>query len=573
MHQLVGEHRLRRELHELLSSDPRVLDFLEQGSLDGIWFWDLERPDEEWMSPRFWTLMGRDPAVMPHQASAWQDLIHPDDLREALRNFEAHCADPDHPYDQMVRYRHADGRWVTVRCRGLAIRDDAGRPIRMLGAHTDLTALVSSRQDLIERNGELEAARDAALAAARAKSAFLATMSHEVRTPLNGILGMAEALSLTRMAPEQAAMVEVLRTSGRDLTALLDEILDYSRIEAGMADLDPTEHDPRASAEHVAELFLPTARAKGLRLSVSLDAGLPRRIMGAERAIRQVMSNLVSNAIKFTDAGRVSLSLWMEGGPGSETLVAEVADTGRGVPPEMRAAIFGRFHKGPDADGTGPRGEVVAGSGLGLAIVSRLCALHGGDVRVGDTPGGGATFTARVKVAPPAAAATKTPAEEPATAVAALARAVDLPRMEAPLTGPPPAAPALRILVAEDTEVNRLVIAAMLEPEPVEIVFAHDGREALERLEEGGLDGALIDVRMPVMDGETCARVWREREAAAGREPLPLIACSADAMADQVVRHLAGGFDRHLPKPLNLAALSETIRWLAARRDGVAEAA
>ncbi len=152
-----GDHYLRRELYDLLREDPDIFDFLQKGSLDGIWYWDLETGNDEWMSPEFWTLLGFDPEEKQHLASEWQDLIFPEDLQVALENFQKHCEDSSHPYDQVVRYRHQDGSTVWVRCRGIVIRDAAGKPVRMLGAHTDLTPQKKVEQELAEKNRQLEA--------------------------------------------------------------------------------------------------------------------------------------------------------------------------------------------------------------------------------------------------------------------------------------------------------------------------------------------------------------------------------------------------------------------------------
>ncbi|UTV29561.1 sensor domain-containing diguanylate cyclase [Photobacterium atrarenae] len=149
-------HYLKSELYQLFSSEPAVFEFLQDGSLDGLWYWDLDNPEHEWMNPKFWTLLGFDPNQKKHLASEWQEIINQDDLKRALANFEKHCKDPSHPYDQIVRYRHKNGSTVWVRCRGVAIRDESGKPIRMLGAHNDLTALKQAEAALIQKNKELE---------------------------------------------------------------------------------------------------------------------------------------------------------------------------------------------------------------------------------------------------------------------------------------------------------------------------------------------------------------------------------------------------------------------------------
>ena len=153
-----SEHYLKRELYDLIRKDSSIFEFLQRGSLDGIWYWNLEMPEDEWMSPGFWELLGYDPEEKEHLASEWKDLIDPDDLKMALENFSKHCADPAHPYDQIVRYRHGDGSTVWVRCRGIAIRKEAGKPVRLLGAHTDLTQLKRTEEQLRTKTIALEAA-------------------------------------------------------------------------------------------------------------------------------------------------------------------------------------------------------------------------------------------------------------------------------------------------------------------------------------------------------------------------------------------------------------------------------
>ena len=149
------DHYLKKELYDLIQSNPDIFEFIQNGSLDGLWYWDLEAPEHEWMNPRFWELMGYNPDDKEHLASEWQDLIHPEDLQTAMENFNAHCEDPNHPYDQIVRYRHQDDSTVWVRCRGIAIRDESGKPIRMLGAHNDFTEIKRTEELLREQNQEM----------------------------------------------------------------------------------------------------------------------------------------------------------------------------------------------------------------------------------------------------------------------------------------------------------------------------------------------------------------------------------------------------------------------------------
>jgi len=207
------EHYLKRELYEKFDRGSPIFEFLQAGSLDGIWYWDLQKPEHEWLSPRFWELLGFDPAEMPHLSAAWQDLIHPDDLETARENLAKHCADPDYPYDQVVRYRHKNGSRVWVRCRGIAIRDDNGDPVRMLGAHTDLTELMRTEEELRRRTVELEASNRELVELARSKNRLQAQADY-LREDINRehnfneIIGKSTALVATLEKVEQAAKTD-----------------------------------------------------------------------------------------------------------------------------------------------------------------------------------------------------------------------------------------------------------------------------------------------------------------------------------------------------------------------------
>ncbi|MBY4675428.1 sensor domain-containing diguanylate cyclase [Marinobacterium arenosum] len=193
--QAAAEHYLKRELYELVRLEPAVFEFLQAGSLDGLWYWDIENPAVEWMSPSFWTLLGYDPAEKQHLAAEWQDIINPDDLQLALQNFEKHCQAPHHPYDQVVRYRHKDGSTVWVRCRGIAIRDANGKPIRMLGAHNDLTPLKRTEQLLREKNRQLEKlAREDYLTSLYNRRAFYEHFESQLRISIRERLPISIAL-------------------------------------------------------------------------------------------------------------------------------------------------------------------------------------------------------------------------------------------------------------------------------------------------------------------------------------------------------------------------------------------
>ena len=300
---------------------------------------------------------------------------------------------------------------------------------------------------------------------------------------------------------------------------------------------------PRDLIGEVAALFEQTAAEKGLELETTMGSGANRPHSGSARAVRQVLTNLVSNAIKFTPpGGQVVVSARIAEERDGSDLVLAVRDTGHGVPDDKRESIFGRFVQHDHHDGS-----LIKGSGLGLTIARRLCELHSGTLSLaGRTEGAGAEFTARFRLA-----RVRDPLNAPLKGTGALMVAPD---------------EHMRLLVAEDNELNRLVIEAMLARDGISLEFAVNGQEALNRARGGDFDAALVDIRMPVMDGIGFVQALRGHEAETGAPGLPLVACSANVLAHQVESFLEAGFGYHLPKPVTLEALNETLNWIEKQR-------
>jgi PAS domain S-box-containing protein len=438
---------------------------------------------------------------------------------------------------RLVNYRR-DGQRFVNELHISPVIGEGGRLNYLLGIQHDVTERVRA-ENAARRAQRAEAqARRAAERASAEKSDFLAFVSHEVRTPLNGVLGTLSLLLDTPLDAEQRAYAETARRSGETLLWTVNELLDLSRIEAGRLELEDIAFDPGEPVRDVLALQAAAAADKGLRLSASLDAALPPRLMGDPRRLRQVLLNLVDNAVKFTAAGAVEMKLARAG----DRLAVEVRDTGTGIPPALRRRLFRRFQQA-DA-GTARR---HGGSGLGLMICRRLVGLMGGQIGVESEPGAGSVFRFDLPLRPAApdapAPAPATPAEHPARRLAG-------------------DAPFARLLLAEDSEASQLVAAAILRKAGYEVDLVRDGAGAVEAAASGAYDAVLMDVRMPGLDGHAATRRIRALPGPAGR--VRILALTASAMPGDVQRSLGAGMDAHLTKPVDRSGLLGAVAALLA---------
>ncbi len=376
-------------------------------------------------------------------------------------------------------------------------------------------------------------AREALEAAARAKSEFLANMSHEIRTPLNGVVGVAELLREGLRPAEQRELLGVLQQSAQALAALVNDILDFSKAESGQMTLEETPFSPADILRQVSALFEPAAAAKGLRFTTVTDPEAEAPVVGDPLRLRQVFSNLAGNAVKFTEAGEVTVRL---GASAPGRLEFEVRDTGIGFAPAAAERIFDRFVQ---ADSSTTR--QFGGTGLGLAITKRLVELMGGEIGADSEPDRGSRFWVRL---------TLPPAPDPAAP----------PKEEAPV-----ARLAARVLLVEDHAVNQVLTQRLLARLGCETELAADGQQALEVFVPGRYDAILMDCHMPRLDGFLATAAIRRREPPGVR--VPIIALTASVLEEDRRRCHAAGMDDFLPKPLELAALSRTLaRWVHASR-------
>jgi signal transduction histidine kinase/HPt (histidine-containing phosphotransfer) domain-containing protein/ActR/RegA family two-component response regulator len=417
-------------------------------------------------------------------------------------------------------YRRTRGNGTVLEIRTKVV--ETGLAVRTF---TDITEQEHAARDLA-------AARDAAEAAARARSEFLAVMSHEIRTPLNGVIGVAGLLEDMELGQAQRDYVRVIRESGDHLLELINDILDFSRLEAERVELEDVVFDPRAMMQGVVGMFLTQAQRKGLQLTAVADETVPPAVRGDPARLRQVLLNLVGNAVKFTDSGWIALTMAHEAADGDRVrLMFSVADSGIGIIPEAVDRMFQEFTQ---MDGSISRR--FGGSGLGLAICRRLVELMGGTIAVESDPGEGSMFRFDVALR---------------RAVQEIKRQPDTVARAEPLDAP------LRVLLAEDNPTNRLVATALLQRLGHRIDTACNGAEALAALERGTYDLVLMDVMMPEMDGLAATRRIRGREPA-GRH-LPIVGLTAGSGADTLAECLAAGMDVVTTKPVTLPRLRAAI--------------
>jgi len=499
-----------------------------------LWEWNLTS-GKIYLSKRWGEMIGEQPKETSWTQNELLQRVHPDDLEHLHTALNAALKGQTERYAVEHRFRTASG-WLWIESQGMVTaRDMLGEATKMIGTNAD----ISSRR---AAQAEMQRARDLAEAGSRAKSEFLANISHEVRTPLNGIMGLTQLMMGTTLSPEQDQYLRLVDSSAKALLALLNDVLDFSKIEAGKMVFEQIPFALEAFVEETVAIHAVAAREKGLELRVHLDNGLPSALVGDPGRLRQVVSNLLSNAIKFTQRGEIELAVSAKPTlAGRIRLRIKVADTGIGIAPDKQTLIFEAFSQ---ADSSITR--QYGGSGLGLVICERLVRMMGGQIKVKSLPGKGSVFGFEVNLG------LASEATQPAALQAA----------DSPIAS---AFSGLRVLLAEDQAVNELLMRKMLALMGCQVAVARNGREAVALWERGEVELIFMDVQMPEMSGPEATQSIRQKEVAAGMARTPIVALTAHAMLGDRERFLAAGMDAYVSKPVSIPALVDAMQAVLQR--------
>ena len=507
----------------------------------GVYEIDL-RSSERWTSPQYQELAG--PEALARHSMRPFGMYHDDDIAAVRESWERCLRSPGVESIDARLYRpNGEDQWVRIFMR--VQRNEHAVPVRAVGLMLDIQVEKQAELALIEAKRQAEAATVA-------KSNFLASMSHEIRTPMNGVLGMAQSLVNDGLLADQREKVDVILESGKTLTALLNDVLDLSKIEAGKMEIACTDGELGQTFERLRQLFLSKAVERGLNIDLDIAPGMPAMLHYDPVRVRQCVGNLLSNAIKFTERGQVKMAVSSEEAEAGRWRVSvAITDTGIGMTEAVRSRLFSTFTQ---ADATITRR--FGGTGLGLAITRQLAQLMGGDVAVESEPGIGSTFTltfmadAVDEMAPVGSAEPQFPAPSETT----------IKRLR-----------NMKILLVDDNAVNRQVVKLFLAQLAPKFVEAVNGQEALDRLHDEAFDLVLLDVHMPVMDGKEAIR--HIRASAEAWRDLPVIALTADAMSGDREKYLALGMSDYVSKPLDQRELTAKIAAVMGARQLLSEAA
>ena len=515
---------IERQIAALHESSER-LSLAAKCSNIGFWDWHLGT-DTVVFSSEWKGVLGYDDDEIMDTPDAWTSRLHPDDLERSLNLVEEIKSGSTEVYENLHRLRHKKGHYIWVMARGKILTPENGLPRRFVGIHLDISQQKTLEENLREAEELQRQARQQAESANRAKSIFLASMSHEIRTPMNGVIGMLQILKDTQLTAAQASLVTI---AGQSATALLDiigDILDLSKVEAGKVEIKNEPFDLVAQVDNIISLMRHRAEAKDILLECQIRGLGNARVLGDECRLRQVLINLIGNAIKFTERGSVKITVEAASDTSKpRSFSFRIQDTGIGISATALQHLFEPFNQGD----TKLNHLTHAGTGLGLAISRSLVRLMGGDIEVSSVKGAGSvfSFTLILPAAGPETGTTTAQNDAP-------------PECPNQLGG--------RVLVVDDSLTSRTVARLMMEPAGLIVDLAADGREAVSKVVEVSYDCILMDCQMPGIDGYEATRLIRMMPGTTGQ--VPIIALTANVESGYIDECLSCGMNDYLSKPV-----------------------
>lgn len=537
---LLHAQRKRSVAERSLKSSEERFILAVDGTQDGIFDWNIEEGSVFYSKP-FFKMLGYEDRPQHGTADDFKNLVHPQDLERVWQAAENYIAGHLSEYEQDFRMKHSSGRWVWIKARAKGIADKNGTINRLVGTHIDITALKNEQEKLV-------VAKDRAEEQNQAKSEFLAHMSHEIRTPLNAITGIGEILIKQKdlFNEKQSQLIKTLNSSASTLKELITDILDFSKIESGEIELDERAFALDTVFEETISMMALRANEKGISFVFDYSPIKGSEFYGDSMRIRQILVNLVSNAIKFTDEGGVSVRCDFEDRDGQKYLRVEVTDTGIGISPENFDLVFERFKQ---ADSSVSR--KYGGTGLGLPISKQLAQLMGGTIFLSSEAGKGSTFSLLL----PARIVEK---NDP------IAKTPQADKINQKLLAQ--LDQKVKALIVEDYEANIVVVGYIMDDLGFGYDTARNGEEALQLWSNNHYDFILMDVQMPIMDGFSATSEIRAQEQKHQYDRTPIIGMTAHALIGDKDKCIDAGMDSYLPKPLVEADLKrEIFKYLSAK--------
>lgn len=528
----------RKRLQKDLDVFQERYEMASEAGQVGVWDWNLEK-NEVYLDPSIKTMAGYSNDELPNDLVSWEQLVELDSKINWIEELNTHLLKKETDFEVEHWIRHKDGTLLGGYSRGKAFYDESGRPRRILGTTSNINHLSEIQKDLRD-------AKEQAEQGSRAKSEFMASISHEIRTPLNSVIGFATLLNHTELDPEQYSYLSNLQISSKLLLSLVNNILDFAKIEAGKLELENKPFDIRTSVHTIIQVFGDMVIHKGIKLEDSHDDAVPARIFSDPIRVQQVILNLVSNAVKFTETGGIEISTyWKSESESKGRLCIAVADTGIGIEEDRMRAVFEPFTQ---ADSTMTRR--FGGTGLGLAISQKILQSMGSSLQLQSEVGTGSVFSFELEVD-----------------VAELETAPELKKSSNQVTQTPVVSASKtvlngraksKILLAEDNEMNQKVISKLLQKLGYDAVIVEDGRQAVEAVKRWNFDLVLMDLMMPVQDG--ISATYEIRGTLPKDKQPKIVAITANSSVDDKDNCKDAGMDDFISKPVDIETLEEKLK-------------